>query len=124
MKFYHGTKHNTWKVIQKDGKLWGYPKKLAAYPEFFQILMINSGKCPDEFRETYLATTIKYALENSSGEVILEVEYEPSGNFDVDSYDPQKPDAPIRVSVPIPLSKIKIIDSEKFRGKTKEGNEK
>ena len=104
--------------MQKDGQLWGYPKKLAMYPEFLKVLLLNNGKCPDEFRETYLATTIEYASEYSLGGVLLEVEYEPSGDFDVDSYDPKKPDEPIRVSVPIPLSKIKIIDTVKISDET------
>ena len=124
MKFYHGTTQETWDKIKKDGQLWGYPKILTTYPEFYEMMAITGGVWPDDFRLTYLATSIEYAKEYSLGGVLLEVEYEPSGNPDIDSFNPSDLDKPISVMVSIPLSNIEVVENSKFSDLTTEDNKK
>lgn len=64
MKFYHGTTKENWKLIQEEGILFGghtYHK--------------TGGTAG--YRYTYLTPDIEYA--KGYGDVLLEVEYEPSG---------------------------------------------
>jgi len=96
MIFYHGTDEESWKQIQADGQLFGY-----------QRIISNDRKTVlQEFRLTYLATERKDA--EIYGDVILEVEYEPTMDcadnnyYDEDCWQ-------IRVYKPIPLDKVRRI---------------
>lgn len=95
MKFYHGTSLEKWKLIQKEGVLWGY----------------NIHKNPDGstyrgYRYTYLTPDIKIA--EKYGDVLLEVEYDPVGvdGRGIDNYGFDPPPGQIcwQFSVFLPIS--------------------
>jgi hypothetical protein len=99
MKFYHGTTEKVWKLVQKEGVLWGY----------------NMHKEPDGttrrgYRYTYLTPEINVA--KGYGDVILEIEYEPVGKG-IDNYGFDPPEGEtcwqFSVFVPIGIDKIKRI---------------
>ena len=65
MKFYHGTSKDNWNKIQEEGVLFGI-RKLA------------------KSRATYLTTDIDEARQY--GEIILQVDYNPSEHPDMNNY--------------------------------------
>ena len=97
MIFYHGTSEKNWGEIQEEGVLWGIP-----HPE-----NLNN-------RYTYLTPDIKEA-EHHGEDVVLEVEYEPVGDYKTDNYGFDPPPGQhcwqFSVFIPIPLSKVrKLVD--------------
>jgi len=99
MKFYHGTSLKNWKKIQKEGILWG------GY-----TWHKTEGK--KGYRYTYLSPEIEVA-EAINSEIILEVEYEPTGIRGVDNYGFNPPIGQtcwqFSVFVPISIEKVKIL---------------
>ena len=65
MKFYHGTSEDNWNKIQEEGILFG-KRELA------------KSRC------TYLTTNINEAKQY--GEVLLQVDYDPSEHPDMNNY--------------------------------------
>lgn len=63
MKAYHGTSEKKWIKIQEDGYLWGIG---------------------DSYRYTYLSPDINIAI--NFGDVILEVDYFPTGIIGIDNF--------------------------------------
>jgi hypothetical protein len=59
MKFYHGTTYANWRLIKKEGILWGIPSPNVKH------------------RYTYLTPHIEVA--KAYGEIILEIDYNPVG---------------------------------------------
>jgi len=107
MKFYHGTTTENWRLIQKEGVLWGgytYHK--------------TRGK--EGYRYTYLSPDISVAMEYGDG-TLLEVDYRPVGNKKkingrvMDNYGFDPPPGKycwqFSVFVSIPLSKVKLMSS-------------
>lgn len=97
--FYHRTTESRWKLIQKEGVLWGYSKSLDS----------SDGA----YRYTYLSPT---DFGDSFGSVLLEVTYKPVGinGLGIDNYGFDPPDDSkycwqFSVFVPIDLSKVKKI---------------
>ena len=92
MKFYHGTTHENWKLIQDEGVLFGR-----------RHILDNEGKTVKEVnRCTYLATDKDEAA--SYGDVVLEVEYNPYAS----EHNNYMPDCwQLRVYEPIPLTNVK-----------------
>lgn len=89
MKFYHGTSKEKWKLIKREGILWG----------------IHS------YRYTYLTPEIEIA--KAYGEIILEIDYRPVGinGKGIDNYGFNPPEGEtcwqFSVFIPIPLTMIK-----------------
>jgi hypothetical protein len=82
MKFYHRTTTDNWEKIQKEGVLWGIGMS---------------------YRHTYLAP---YDWGESYGDVLLEVEYEPTDVIGIDNYgfDPPLGEICVQFSVFVPIS--------------------
>ncbi len=66
MKFYHGTTEDNWKLIKEEGILFG--------GDTYHQTKGKSG-----YRYTYLTPDIEYVKGYGNDEVLLEIEYEPSG---------------------------------------------
>ena len=104
MIFYHGTNERAWKLIQKEGMLYG---KTTAWSKGIGW---HEG-----YRYTYLAPDKDTALGYGGGEVLLEVEYDPVGidGRGIDNYASDPPPGQIcwqfSVFIPIPLDKVKRI---------------
>ena len=98
MIFYHGTSKENWAAIQQEGFLYGR-----------RYITGNNGKILKEVdRCTYLTTDLEEA--NYYGKVVLQVEYDPKSskcNNYVDGC------WQLRVYEPIPLSKIKLLNTRK-----------
>lgn len=94
MKFYHRTSENRWREIKKSGILWGY--------------RIHDGVPTLNYRYTYLSP---FDMGESYGEVLLEVEYEPTGVYGIDNYgfDPPSGEICWQFSVFIPID-IKMLE--------------
>lgn len=71
MIFYHGTSLENWKLIKKEGVLWGGGT--------FHKTQGKKG-----YRYTYLTPDIKVAKQY--GEVILEVDYKVTGKTGIDNF--------------------------------------
>ena len=84
MKFYHGTSEDNWNKIQEEGVLFGI-RKLA------------------KSRVTYLTTDIDEAKQY--GEIILQVEYDPSEHSGMNNYI--EGCWQCRVYEPIPIDAVK-----------------
>jgi len=105
--FYHGTSRKKWKLIKKEGVLWGY-----------NIHKDENGKPYRGYRYTYLTPHIE-VTSMGAGNIILEIEYDPVGvdGTGTDNYGFDPPEGQtcwqFSVFVPIPISKVKkmkIID--------------
>ncbi len=100
MKCYHGTSEEKWKLIQEEGVLWGY--SFHTNPD---------GSTERGYRYTYLTPEIEVA--KGFGEVILEIDYHPTGTIGIDNYGfdppPRQTCWQFSVFLPIPLEKIKRI---------------
>jgi len=92
IKFYHGTSKKNWGKIQKEGVLWGIPHPAN----------LNN-------RYTYLTPNIKEAEHHGDG-TILEVEYDPVGDYKIDNYGFSPPPGYYcwQFSVFIPISILKV----------------
>ena len=90
MKFYHGTSPNKLEEIKSEGVLWG----IRSSEEF------NPDRC------TYLTPMLEEAKEY--GDVVLEVDYDPTDNAWVNNYFPDEWQH--REYKPIPLSMIVEIE--------------
>jgi hypothetical protein len=109
MKFYHRTNRRAWKKIQKEGILFG------------RHIAWSKDKIYHEasYRYTYLSPFKE--IHKSFGPVLLEVEYTPVGNkIKVngkvqDNYGFDPPPGlccwQFSVFIPIPLCKVKIVES-------------
>jgi len=99
MKCYHGTTRENWEKIQKEGVLWGVTE---AYTD---------GKKHVGPRYTYLSPEIEVA-EAINSEVILEVDYKPTGIRGIDNYGFDPPPGQtcwqFSVFIPISIDKVKI----------------
>lgn len=84
MKFYHGTSYETWEKIQEEGILYGKSDK-------------------NDFRSTHLSFNPEMA--ECFGDVVLEVEYDPTVNPYKNTYSYSDGFA-IRVEEAIPLENI------------------
>lgn len=74
MKFYHSTKENVWKEIQKEGILWGCPSLWSNTKDKKKLRL--SGTKDLINRYTYLSPDLEWC---HFGDVLLEVEYTPEG---------------------------------------------
>lgn len=100
-KFYHGTNSEAWENIQKEGFLFG--KRTIIDGEFERLIPgYNISLC------AYLTDDPEEA--KCYGEVLLEVEYDPTKNPKDNNYT--EGCWQFRVYEPIPLDKIKRIDYE------------
>ena len=88
MKWYHGTNKKAWELIKKEKMLFGFDR--------FKH---------DAQRKTYLATDIEEA--KCYGDVLLEVEYNPSIHPTMNNYVPDC--WQIRVYEPIQIKDIKCL---------------
>ena len=88
MKWYHGTDKEAWNRIKKEGILFGIDK--------------FDNNAP---RKTYLADSIEEA--KCYGDVLLEVEYDPFINKQMNNYTPNC--WQIRVYEPIPIENINVL---------------
>ena len=99
MIFYHGTSKKNWKLIQKEGILWGY-----------NIYKNSDGTTYRSYRYTYLTPHIEVAKKY--GNILLEVEYEPIGSK-TDNYGFDPPNGmtcwQFSVFIPIAISNVKRI---------------
>lgn len=97
---YHGTSHEKWNKIQDEGVLWGG-----------DIWHKTGGK--EGYRYTYL--TPEREIAENFGDVLLEVDYKPTGIAGVDNYGFDPPPGQVcwqfSVFVPIPLGKIKMVST-------------
>lgn len=84
MVYYHGTTEENWKKIQAEGVLFG-------------VREFAKSRC------TYLTTDIDEAKQY--GEILLQVEYDPSEHSDMNNYIEDCWQC--RVYEPIPMYKIK-----------------
>ena len=98
MIFYHGTKEKKWRLIKSAGILWGY--------------RIHNGKKTLLYRYTYL--TPELCIAEKYGNIILQVEYVPTGIWGIDNYGFHPPPDmtcwQFSVFVPISLSNVKVMD--------------
>jgi len=111
MIFYHGTTKKKWRLIKKEGVLWGY-----------NIHKNLDGTTYKGYRYTYLTPDITIASDY--GDMMLEVEYDPVGvdGTGTDNYGFDPPEGQIcwqfSVFIPIPISKVKIINiMKKHKGR-------
>jgi hypothetical protein len=72
--FFHGTKKETWEIIQAEGVLWGCP------------WLKYDPHGPPRNRYTYLAPDVQYA--SGCGNIVLEVKYTPGSLKDNYNFDP------------------------------------
>jgi len=103
MIFYHGTTKKKWRLIKKEGVLWGY-----------NVHKNLDGTTYKGYRYTYLTPDI--IIASDYGDMVLEVEYDPVGvdGTGTDNYGFDPPEGQIcwqfSVFIPIPISKVKIIN--------------
>ena len=87
MKMYHATTPENWESIKLEGMLWG--------------IRNAPSRC------TYLATELKYVIDGKYGNIILEVDFDPTidipNNYQVDAWQ-------CRCYAPIPISRINRIE--------------
>ena len=99
MKFYHGTKEDKWKIIQEEGVLWGYNE------------YSNDGEIYRSYRYTYLSPHLE--VSKNYGNIVLEIDYEPTGIKGIDNYGFDAPKGQtcwqFSVFVPIKLKNVKRI---------------
>jgi len=99
MKFYHGTSEENWEKIQKEGVLWGG-----------DTYHRTGGK--EGYRYTYLTPDLEVAETIGRGDVILEVDYKPTGIYGVDNYGFDPPPGQtcwqFSVFISIKLDKVKV----------------
>jgi len=101
MIWYHGTTEDNWKKIQAEGVLFGVRRVVSSkYPHFF-----NPSRC------TYLATDKIEA--GMYGDVVLEVEYDPNINPDMNNYSEGA--WQVRVYEPIPISNVKQTENNNMK---------
>jgi len=97
-KFYHQTKSDRWKEIQREGVLWGRP-------HFWYGL-------EDSYRYTYLSPVPFY--DDDAFDILLEVEYEPTGIRGIDNFRFNPPEGEycwqFSVFDPIPLDRVRVVD--------------
>ena len=101
MIFYHRTTKENWDKIQEEGILYGR-----------RYVLNNDGSIQREVsRCTYLATDIAEAMQY--GDIVLEVEYEPSTNPKKNNYV----DGcwQVRVYEPIPIDKFSLVTIKKHK---------
>lgn len=96
MKFYHGTSEATWQKIQLEGVLWGIHH---THPDHTLR------------RYTYLSPHIEVA--QAYGDVVLGVDYSPTGKSGIDNYGFSPPPGQtcwqFSVFNPIPLIQVRRI---------------
>ncbi len=96
MRFYHGTSKATWQQIQLEGVLWGIH---YTHPEHTLR------------RYTYLSPHIEVA--QAYGDIVLEVDYSPTGKNGIDNYGFSPPPGQtcwqFSVFNPIPLIRVRRI---------------
>jgi len=108
VKFYHGTSVDRWEKIKKSGFLWGY--------------RVHNGKKTLSYRYTYLTPHLEVARKY--GDIVLEVEYEPTGKYGIDNYGFNPPPGEevwqFSVFVKIPICFVKVIVNNKEELKAQE----
>lgn len=100
MKCYHGTSEEKWKLIQEEGVLWGY--NTYTNPD---------GSTYRSYRYTYLSPDLE--ISKNYGNIVLEIDYEPTGITGIDNYGFDPPEGEtcwqFSVFIPIELNKVKRI---------------